>query len=169
MNPPESFICRCHSSALHETCEIGFHFRESDHSKCMIIRIFLGFAAVLLVSCSWFGMKKSKDSENVEANQAPKLVGRIASIPADKKFALIQSYEAWKVETGSILTTRGSDGRTANLRVTGESMGQFAAADIQSGAVEIGDAVYSRHIPKPTAPPTAVTEAVETPHDPNTP
>ncbi len=135
----------------------------------MIIRIFLGFAAVLLVSCSWFGMKKSKDTENAEANQAPKLVGRIASIPADKKFALIQSYEAWKVETGTILTTRGSDERTANLRVTGESMGQFAAADIQSGAVEIGDAVYSRHVPKPTTTPAPIPETTETTAHPTNP
>ena len=39
--------------------------------------------------------------------EGPKLVGRIASIPADKRFVLIQSYGKWKIESGRILTTRG--------------------------------------------------------------
>ncbi len=77
------------------------------------------------------------------------LVGRIASIPADKRFVLIQSYGVWKLESGAILTTRGPQGRTANLRTTGEKMGEFAAADLQSGMVEQGDAVYLQQIPKP--------------------
>lgn len=128
----------------------------------MILRLFQGLTLILLVSCSWLGMEKKKPPEDVEASLAPKLVGRIASIPADKQFALIQSYEKWNTEIGTILTTRGSEERSANLRVTGESMGQFAAADIQSGTVEIGDAVYSRHVPKPTETPTKPPEATET-------
>jgi hypothetical protein len=126
----------------------------------MILRLFHGLALILLVSCSWLGMKKKKPPE--EASLAPKLVGRIASIPADKQFALIQSYEKWDIEIGTILTTRSSEERSANLRVTGESMGQFAAADIQSGTVEIGDAVYSRHVPKTTEAPIKPPEATET-------
>jgi hypothetical protein len=55
-------------------------------------------------------------------------------------------------ETGQILTTRGPENRTANLRTTGEKLGEFAAADIQSGAVEPGDAVYLQHVPKPVTP-----------------
>lgn len=113
------------------------------------------FPAILLIpllatGCGWSPFKKSGETPAEEKkSDAPKLVGRIASIPADKRFVLIQSYEAWNVETGSILTTRGPEERTANLRVTGEKLGQFAAADLQSGTVEVGDAVYSRHVPKP--------------------
>lgn len=84
----------------------------------------------------------------------PLLVGRIASIPADKRFVLIQSYGKWSVETGKILTTRGTDERTANLLTTGESLGVFAAADLQSGCVEVGDAVYTQHLAQPIEPPT---------------
>ena len=97
--------------------------------------------------------------------EAPKLVGRIASIPADKRFVLIQSYGNWKIDPGTILTTRGPEDRTANLLATGESLGQFAAADLQSGLVEVGDAVYSRHVPKPVPPasePAASSEPLET-------
>ncbi|NJM36724.1 MAG: hypothetical protein HC845_01960 [Akkermansiaceae bacterium] len=57
--------------------------------------------------------------------EPPKLVGKIASIPADKRFVLIQSYGKWSCEAGQILTTRGAENRTANLRVTGEASGRI--------------------------------------------
>ncbi len=109
-------------------------------------------SALALSAC---GLSKSDTPEAPEkkpASEAPTLVGRIASVPADKRFVLIQSYGSWNIETGTILTTRGLDERTANLLVTGESLGQFAAADLQAGRVEVGDAVYSRHVPKPESP-----------------
>jgi hypothetical protein len=90
-------------------------------------------------------------------NEGPKLVGRIASVPADKRFVLIQSYEKWNVGAGTVLTTRGDHERTANLLTTGETLGPFAAADVQSGTVEPGDAVYSQHTPKPDAQSTETT------------
>jgi hypothetical protein len=117
-------------------------------------------AATLLAGCSWFGGEKSNSEDENPTDKGPQLVGRIASIPAGKKFVLIQSYGIWKIEAGTILTTRGPDERSANLLVTGEAMGQFAAADLQSGTVEIGDAVYSRHVPKP---PEATAEQVAEP------
>ncbi|MCE2959578.1 MAG: hypothetical protein ACK5LH_02090 [Akkermansiaceae bacterium] len=72
-----------------------------------------------------------------------RLVGRIASIHKNPDFTLIQSYGPWNVPTGAILATMGLEGRAANLKVTGEKTGQFAAADIQSGTLEIGDSVYT--------------------------
>jgi hypothetical protein len=95
-----------------------------------------------------------------KAPTGPELVGRVASIAPDRKFVLIQSLEAWKQPAGAVLTTRGIEDRSANLLVTGEALGQFAAADIQSGNVEIGDAVYSHHTPKP---PESKPESVEKP------
>lgn len=96
-----------------------------------------------------------KPTEKAPEVSQPRLVGRVASIPADRRFALIQSYGKWSVETGSILTTQGPDGRAANLVATGEKLGQYAAADIRSGTLEIGDGVYTV-VPTPevTEPPT---------------
>ncbi|MES2440457.1 MAG: hypothetical protein V4584_15415 [Verrucomicrobiota bacterium] len=111
---------------------------------------------LVLSSC---GTTKSSKPEKPDMEkkpavvEGPKLVGRIATIPADKRFVLIQSYGKWEMEAGAILTTRGPEERSANLRVTGEKLGEFAAADLQSGAVEKGDAVYSQHTPKPVATP----------------
>lgn len=132
--------------------QIPFPFPAQQRLCCLLPIL------ALLAGCSWFGGGKSNNEEEKPADEGPQLVGRIATIPAEKKFVLIQSYGIWKIETGTILTTRGPDERSANLLVTGEAMGQFAAADLQSGTVEIGDAVYSRHVPKL---PEAAAEPVE--------
>ncbi len=109
----------------------------------------ISLAALSLLSCA------TKQEEPVAKKEEdpgkPRIVGRIASIPADRKFVLIQAYGKWMVETGSVLTTLGPGGRAANLRATGEKLGQYAAADIQSGTVELGDGVYT--IATPPKPP----------------
>ena len=107
------------------------------------------FATIIVSACGPTKPDKPKEEATKPVVEAPKLVGRIASIPADKRFVLIQSYGKWVVESGRILTTRGPDERTANLRITGETLGEFTAADLQSGSVGVGDAVYSQHVAKP--------------------
>ena len=116
-------------------------------------------ALVVLPACSLVHWKKPDKPPEKATAEAPTLIGRIASIPADKRFVLIQSYGTGKIEAGTILTTRGPDERTANLVTTGESLGQFTAADVQSGLLGEGDAVYSRHIPQPATPATAAEPA----------
>lgn|GEM_PF-809317 len=107
-----------------------------------------------LASCSWLGWGKKKPPPAPPIPTAT-LVGRIASIPADHRFVLIQSYGKWQVATGSILIARGSDARSANLLATGEVLDPFAAADVQSGTLEVGDAVFlpAPILPKKTAAP----------------
>jgi hypothetical protein len=105
------------------------------------------FSCLIISSCASTQTAKPEPAKTVE--EGPKLVGRVAAIPADRSFVLIQSYGKWTIESGRILTTRGPDDRAANLRTTGETLGEFAAADLQSGTVEVGDAVYSQHIAKP--------------------
>ena len=94
-----------------------------------------------LSACSLFAPREKKDETKEKEHQA-KLVGRIASVSADKKFVTIQRYGAWEIAAGSILTTQGSDQRVANLRCSGEKLGQYAAADIQAGLPQTGDGVY---------------------------
>lgn len=117
-----------------------------------------------LFACAEKPEEKPKEKKEVPSEK-PQLVGRVASIQADRKFVLIQAYGTWRVATGSILTTQGPDGRAANLLATGEKLGQYAAADIQSGTLEIGDGVYT--ITKNPAP--AVTEDDTPPSDEATP
>ena len=123
-----------------------------------------------LASCSWLGWGKKKTHPEPPVATAT-LVGRVASIQPDRRFVLVQSYGKWQVATGSILITSGPDARSANLLATGESLDQFAAADLQSGTVEVGDAVLlpppiSKKIP-PTTPELPKiqqpTQAIKTP------
>jgi hypothetical protein len=117
--------------------------RKQRQSRCTSSRalrlcggfIFLGS---LLAACS--GSKEPEEEKPASAGRA-EIVGRVASISQGNSFLLIQSYGDWKVADGTILITRGAEERTANLRVTGEKLGQFAAADIQSGDVVVGDVV----------------------------
>lgn len=117
--------------------------------RCSLVPLFLALGA-----CS--NLKSGRPDAGKEtpakAPEAPELVGRIASIAADRRFVLIQSYGPWKREAGTVLTSRGDGDRVANLLITGETAGQFAAADIQSGTVEIGDAVHAPHLPNATTP-----------------
>ncbi|MFK7849567.1 MAG: hypothetical protein AB8D78_01205 [Akkermansiaceae bacterium] len=102
--------------------------------------LFSLFLSSWIISCA----PQPKEAEDKDVKKPkPELVGRIASIPSSREFVLIQAYGKWIVETGTILTTVGPEGRAANLRVTGEKLGQFAAADIQSGTLEVGDGVYT--------------------------
>ncbi len=105
-----------------------------------------------------------KPQEKAPDPNKPRLVGKIASISPDKKFALIQAYGTWNIETGKILASHGGDGRSANLLVTGEKLGLFAAADIQSGELEIGDAAYTTAIvPEKEGPAEMAEPAIEIP------
>ena len=103
------------------------------------------FFALALSACSYFTKEPPPAPAATEKKEdrQPNLVGRIASVSPDRSFVLIQSYVQWKVPTGAILASTGAAGRAANLRVTGEKLNQFAAADIQSGSLEVGDGVYT--------------------------
>lgn len=138
----------------------------------MKLPVLLGIGIATLAtlsSCAMFKSEKPQEPNGKPVSAPPKLIGRIASTPVDKRFVLIQSYERWNLESGAILTTRGPDGRTANLRATGEILGQFAAADLQSGLVEVGDAVYSRHVPKPPETPASSDPVPELPENQQNP
>lgn len=112
--------------------------------------ISLAAAVFLIAACAPAPAELKTADEKKPSAPGPELVGRVATVPADKRFVLIQSYGPWKVETGSVLTTRGPDERAANLRATGETLGEFAAADLQSGSIQVGDAVYRQPVIKPS-------------------
>jgi hypothetical protein len=126
----------------------------------LMIFCLCAIVSAALPSCGLFKFHKHHAPKAAKTSEAPELIGRIASIPADKRFVLIQSYDHSKLQAGTLLTTRGDPDRSANLKITGEALGPFTAADLQSGQVEVGDAVYSHHVPKPDTPPPA-SEPVE--------
>ncbi len=118
--------------------------------------------AAVLVCCGLSACSSDQPATPPAISNAPQLIGRIGSVSADRRFVAIQSYGKWSVAAGAVLTTRGPDARTANLLVTGETLARFAAADVQAGTVEVGDAVYDP-APKPSD------ASAETPPAPETP
>ncbi len=100
--------------------------------------------ALLFASCSLF--EKEEEIKPEEDSTRPRLVGRVAQVPSGGGFVLVETYGAWKVPDGGLLSGIGTEGRTSNLVATGEKLGQFAAADIRSGVAKIGDSVYYRPI-----------------------
>jgi hypothetical protein len=130
-------------------------FRIPCSAATRLPLVLLAFIA-LVPACA-----EKPDKEPTEKKEKPRLVGRVASIPADRKFVLIQSYGKWDIASGAILTTQGPEGRAANLRTSGEKLGQFAAADIQSGSLEIGDGVYTTVSPPSPSPAPEQVEKTE--------
>lgn len=105
--------------------------------------ILLSVTVVLtLPSCSWFDPEPTPAIPEKDETPTREIVGRIASIDKVHGFVLIRGFHRWNLAAGTILTSSSADGRSANLLVSGEAQGNFAAADVQSGMVEIGDAVY---------------------------
>ncbi len=106
----------------------------------------LAMAGVLCLA----GCAGTDGGKKEEPKARAELVGRVASVPTGRGFVLIQSYGTWAVPTGEPVFSCGDcetgeeEGRLANLLASGERMGQFVAADVRSGSVEVGDAVYYR-------------------------
>ena len=88
-----------------------------------------------------------EEEKEVEV-QPDKMVARVASVHKEAKYVLIQRFGRLVIPEDSILYTLGSNtvdvNKAGSIQLTGEKLGQFLAADIMSGDLMIGDAVYLR-------------------------
>lgn len=87
-----------------------------------------------------------------------RLAGRVEKVDTARGYVLIRRYGPWRFDPAGEVAESRAAGRTANLYPTGERLGEHVAADIRSGAVEVGDAVYIRQTkvsrkPKPSPEP----------------
>lgn len=95
----------------------------------------------VLVGCG----SSPQEEEPAKESVSKRLAGRVQRVNKASQFVLIRRYGYWRMDEGDIVVTSGG-GRTANLFPTGEKLGEHIAADIRSGEVEVGDAVYIRKI-----------------------
>ena len=105
-----------------------------DMIKLMLIFLLL---LIVLPGCG----SSTKEEKPVEDAVSKRLGGRIQRVNKASQFVLIRRYGYWRVDEDDIVVSSG-EGRTANLLPTGEKLGEHIAADIRSGEVEVGDAVY---------------------------
>ena len=102
----------------------------------------------------WFGPKP----RIILQDKDKRIAGRIEQVNKGANYVLIRRYGPWHYDATEEVVQSRADGRTANLLPTGEKLGEHIAADIRSGSVEVGDAVYIRSIkaaekPKPSPEP----------------
>ena len=125
---------------------------------------------LLTASCGLF----RKKPKIVLPNTGIRLAGRVERVESTANYVLIRRYGPWRFDPETdIVESRGGTS-TANLLPTGEKLGEHIAADIRSGQVEVGDAVYIRRIkasqnPKPSTEPekpAPVKNQVKTPVNP---
>jgi hypothetical protein len=75
-----------------------------------------------------------------------RLAGRVERVERKSGYVLIRRFGAWRYNvTDEVVESHGMD-RTANLLPTEESLGEHVAADIRSGDVQVGDAVFIKKI-----------------------
>jgi hypothetical protein len=109
-----------------------------------------GFFLTVLMSVCYLNSCASNpvEEEVVDEPQRDRMVARVASVNTTANYVLIQRFGRLVIPEDSILYTLGSSGSddhsAASIKVTGERLGQFLAADIISGKLEVGDAVYLR-------------------------
>jgi len=97
----------------------------------------------LLAACG----SSPEEADPVKAVKANRLAGRVQTVNKASGFVLIRRYGPWRVGQHEVVVSQ-AEGRSANLLPSGEKLGEHIAADIQSGDVEVGDAVYIRQMAK---------------------
>lgn len=111
--------------------------------KYILLIFIFGFGACFLTSCA----TEVEEEEAEAVVNRDKLVARVSSVNVAANYVLIQRYGRLDVPENSVLYTLGSGGGgggAASIKITGERLGQFLAADIVSGVLNVGDAVYLR-------------------------
>ncbi len=104
------------------------------------------FSGILLIS-SCAG-SKVEEVKKVEEPDRDVLVARVASVNKEQNYVLIQRFGRLVIPEDSVLYALGSrvetGGSAASIKLTGEKLGQFLAADVLMGELVVGDAVYLR-------------------------
>lgn len=122
--------------------------------------LLVGGCSFSLMSCAIFRGEKKETPDQAELDTAeparevekvvgevPRLVGRVVIVEAEQEFVLFKRVGMQRLDTQSLLSLVGEDGRTASLRMSGEKHGRYFAADISSGMPRAGDLIYARSLP----------------------
>ncbi|MGJ8657302.1 MAG: hypothetical protein ACSHX6_12710 [Akkermansiaceae bacterium] len=104
---------------------------------------------LFLSSCAGNKLVEVEEQEEI---QPDRMVARVSSVNEAAEYVLIQRFGRLVIPEDSILYTldssMGGSNTTASIKLTGEKLGQFLAADIISGELIVGDAVYLRTFEK---------------------
>ncbi|MFK7909398.1 MAG: hypothetical protein AB8F34_02230 [Akkermansiaceae bacterium] len=127
--------------------------------------IFTILCAGCLTSCAYLRQFIGSNPKVVMAEKDVRLAGRVERVDTAGGYVLIRRYGPWRFDASEEVAESRAEGRTANLLPTGEKLGEHIAADIRSGEVEVGDAVYIRLIKASRKPETSSNPEKLTPSD----
>lgn len=109
----------------------------------MVMKLF-GRFFILVGFCVLGACADQVVQEKKETVRQDRVVGRVASVYKDGGYLLIQRYRSVNLGGDKVFYVRGVGNEMSSLKVTGERLGQFIAADILNGDPQVGDAVYER-------------------------
>lgn len=90
--------------------------------------------------------EQGKAQEEMKA--AVRVAGEIASVNSEESYVLIRRYSrGGGFGRGTVILSVSPEGKTASLKLSGERIGKFHAADIQQGSPAKGDVVVVRILP----------------------
>ena len=133
-----------------------------------LLRVFL--AALLAGSLSGCGLlaklfsgkeeepkEETETADTEEKGRSMQVAGEIVSVHKAEGFVLIRRFRSGGgFQEGDVVGSLSAQGTTASLKITGERLGRFIAADIQEGMPAKGDLVTVRRLPgseKPASTP----------------
>ena len=125
--------------------------------------------ALAFSGCAWGKKKRARREAAIRAaTQAPRIVGTIALVNAEGRFALVDSGMFPTPESGAVLRAFTGDMESAELRASEVRKRPFVIADIVRGLPRKGDRVVQLASEPEVrkAEPTAA--AVPPPHSTNT-
>ena len=135
--------------------------------KHLILTLMACVPVLILQSCANHELVEEKVEEPEE--KLDKLVARVSSVNKGAEYVLIQRYGRLEIPEDSIVYTLNNSAgqeQASSLKITGERLGQFLAADIMSGDPAVGDAVYLRNLERKV---TKTTLQPLAPNHPGTP
>lgn len=98
---------------------------------------------MVLASCAKDVVDEGPKKPEVKQDR---LVGRVASVygKEGEGYILIQRYSSLDAAGDKVFYVRSEGELVTSLRLTGERLGQYLAADIVQGAPVVGDPVFER-------------------------
>ena len=88
-----------------------------------------------------------------EAKDVPRyvdtVIGKVNSIESASGIVMIRTFGKVKSQDSDVIFTKGPDGTTGTVTLSGQSNKFFVAAEYVSGNVIAGDAVYRRRLTSP--------------------
>lgn len=121
------------------------------HSRA--IKRGVGLTMILAISIPMTSCVNRNSGRQGEVKEVPRyndtVIGKVSSIESVSGIVMIRTFGKVKSQDSDVIFTKGADGITGTVKLSGQSNKFFVAAEYVSGNVVAGDAVYRRRLTRP--------------------